>query len=169
MTVKKGRNSGGNGDDGDLWQTVTKSIRAYAPSPQQPSRPKKAERAPTPLPKMTPSAAKAAPEAKGFDRSTETKLKRGQLPLEGRLDLHGMTQAEAFGALHRFVTVAADQQKRTVLIITGKGERSEGVLKRMLPVWLEDPALKKHVLALSPAQPKDGGSGAFYLRLRKPR
>ena len=80
-----------------------------------------------------------------------------------------MTQAEAFGALHRFIHAAVAQEKRTVLVITGKGQRFEGVLKRMVPQWLEEPDLARHLVAITPAQPKDGGTGAFYLRLRKPQ
>jgi DNA-nicking Smr family endonuclease len=123
-----------------------------------------------PLPEMTPYAPAPSSAPKGFDRATETKLRRGKLALEARLDLHGMTQAEAFAALHRFIHDAVAEGKRTVLVITGKGGvTSGGVLKRMLPLWLEDPSLKKHLIALAPAHPKDGGAGAFYLRLRKAR
>lgn len=173
--MKKSRNSGNKGgDDRNLWNHVTRSVKSYSragtPTPKKSAPktalPKKA------VPDVVPSrhVAPAAPSLpKGFDRATETKLRRGQLALEGRLDLHGMTQREAFEALHRFIYSAVAQKKRTVLLITGKGLRSEGVLRRMLPLWLEDPELNKHLIALTPAQPKDGGSGAFYLRLRKQR
>jgi DNA-nicking Smr family endonuclease len=133
-------------------------IPAAAPA----ERPRRA----SPLP---PAAKAPALNTAGFDRATATKLKKGKMPLEGRIDLHGMTQSQARSALHRFVAAAVKSGKRTVLVITGKGRLSAqgGVLRRMLPLWLEDPALGKHVIALTPAAPKDGGSGAFYLRLRK--
>ncbi len=83
--------------------------------------------------------------------------------------MHGMTQAGAFRALQRFIFSAAAHEKRTLLVITGKGLRSEGILKRMFPLWLEEAELKKHILAVTPARPQDGGAGAFYLRLRKAR
>lgn len=101
----------------------------------------------------------------GFDAATETKLKKGKLPIEGRIDLHGMTQDEAYRALTRFVQSARRSGKRTLLVITGKGKVSTGgVLRRNVPLWLEG---NSAVLALTPAAPQDGGSGAFYLRLRK--
>lgn len=174
--MKKGGDSRGKGGDDDgVWRVVTRTVKAY-PAAGRPVR--KASPAPVKKPPTktsvtfrTPARPSACVEEmpRGFDRATETKLKRGQLPLEGRIDLHGMTQEAAFNALHRFLLRAIADEKRTVLVITGKGVRSEGVLKRMLPLWLEDIALKKHILALSPASPKDGGAGAFYIRLRKPK
>jgi DNA-nicking Smr family endonuclease len=168
--VKKGRNSGGIDAEGKkLWQKVASSVKAYSAPKNPPAAGlvKGARKSP-PLPETAPRSFFAAPEEpKGFDRSTEKKLQRGQLPLEGRLDMHGMMQDEAFRALRRFILTAVAQGKRTVLVITGKGRNSEGVLKRMLPFWLEDPDMKKHIIALTPARPKDGGGGAFYLRLRK--
>lgn len=105
----------------------------------------------------------------GFDRATETKLRKGQLDIEGRIDLHGMTQDEAYRALTRFVTRAYAQYKRTLLVITGKGRVSQGggILRRLLPLWVGEHDLKHCVLAVTPAASKDGGDGAFYLRLRK--
>ena len=159
----------------DLWNYVTRGIKAYKPSGQQIPATKPQIRKVTARIVSKPVPFSSAPLAshdergkgRGFDRATETKLRRGQLPLEGRLDLHGLTQAEAFKALHRFIQAAVAQEKRTVLVITGKGQRFEGVLRRMVPEWLEDPALARFIVAITPAHPKDGGTGAFYLRLRK--
>jgi DNA-nicking Smr family endonuclease len=172
--LKKGRNSGGKDEGGQgLWEHVIRSVKPYHPTrrplPPAASPQKAVKPAPTAKPPALRDSSPPAPKGKGFDRVTETKLRRGQLPLEGTLDLHGMTQAEAFGALQRFVLAAAAAKKRTVLVITGKGRLSEGVLKRMLPLWLEEPALARHLLAVTPAHIKDGGAGAFYLRLRKPK
>lgn len=165
--MKKGRTPGEKEEDGQqLWQAVTRGIKSYSPGKKQSAEPPPARRRKNVPQEAVPAPAPLKP-GKGFDRSTETKLKRGKLPLEGRLDLHGMTQAEAHAALHRFLLAAVAAEKRTVLVITGKGLKSEGVLKRMLPLWLEDRALEKYIVAVTPAAPKDGGSGAFYLRLRK--
>ena len=105
----------------------------------------------------------------GFDRATESKLRKGQLEIEGRIDLHGMTQDEAYRALARFIARAYGQHKRTLLVITGKGRVSQGggVLRRLLPLWVSEADMKIYVLACTPAAIKDGGDGAFYLRLRK--
>jgi len=151
--VKKGRNSGGGGvDDPEVWQIVARSVKAY---PGSGTLSRKGSSAPGK------AAAKKRPAPK-------TNPERGKSQPEGRLDLHGMTQEEAFNALHRFLRRAVAEEKKNVLVITGKGLREGGVLKRLLPLWLEDPALGKNIRALETAAPKDGGSGAFYIRLRKP-
>ncbi|MFH1157460.1 MAG: Smr/MutS family protein [Pseudomonadota bacterium] len=178
--MKKRRIPGSKEDEGseDLWHSVTRSVTPYSlhkngsPKTAAASVKKSSEKVPPPqkvlrrAPSFPPAAGKILP--RGFDRSTEMKLRRGQLPLEGRLDLHGLTQGEAFDRLFRFIKSAVAGRKRTVLIITGRGGlQSGGVLKRMLPLWLEDTELGKHVIALTQAAQKDGGAGAFYLRLRK--
>lgn len=103
------------------------------------------------------------------DDGTAQSLRRKKWPLEKTLDLHGMTQTAAHQALLRFVALADRQDKRTLLVITGKGSRlaGGGVLRRMLPMWLEEPPLRAKVLACTPARSEDGGDGAFYIRLRK--
>ena len=103
----------------------------------------------------------------GLDRATAERLKRGRYPIEARLDLHGMTQAEAHRALNGFVAGSRALGTPLVLVITGHGRISGGVLKAAVPRWLNEPELRRHVLAIAPAQPRDGGAGALYLLLRK--
>jgi DNA-nicking Smr family endonuclease len=78
-----------------------------------------------------------------------------------------MTQAEAHRALARFVSGSRALGRRCVLVITGHGRVSGGVLKAAVPRWLNEPDLRQHVLAITPAQLRDGGAGALYLLLRK--
>jgi DNA-nicking Smr family endonuclease len=106
----------------------------------------------------------------GIDRRQALRLKRGQLPIEARLDLHGMTQAEAHGALAAFVARNHAAGKRVLLIVTGKGTREgTGILRAAVPRWLAEPALRPLVLTTAPAVPRDGGGGALYLLLRRAR
>jgi DNA-nicking Smr family endonuclease len=106
----------------------------------------------------------------GLDRRQALRLRRGQLAIEARLDLHGMTQAEAHRALAGFVTRAQAAGKRVLLVITGKGTRDgTGVLRQAVPRWLAEPAVGARVLASAPAVPRDGGQGAIYLLLRRTR
>lgn len=103
----------------------------------------------------------------GLQQRTIRQLKRGDMPIEARLDLHGQTINEAGILLTQFIEQAQVEGCRCVIVIHGKGQRSaEGkpVLKTQVNHWLrESPA----VLAFSSAQPKHGGAGAVYVLLKK--
>ncbi len=89
------------------------------------------------------------------------------MAIEARLDLHGKTQDEAHRELSSFIARAQAQGKRLALVITGKGREGKGVLRESVPRWLNEPALRGRVLALTNAQPRDGGAGALYVLLRR--
>ncbi len=110
----------------------------------------------------------------GIDRSTADRFKKGRMPIEGRIDLHGMTQEVAHHALNSFIEAAWRNDKRCVLVITGKGSRADeygrtGLLRQRLPQWLSAPRLRPHILAVSQAQIGHGGAGAFYVLLKRRR
>ncbi len=111
-----------------------------------------------------------------MDRKAFQQLKRGKLKPEGKLDLHGLTLAQAHPALNRFILGAQAQGKRLVLVITGKGKDRDdggpipqklGVLRHQVPHWLQIPPLNNAVLQVAPAHIRHGGSGAYYVYLRK--
>lgn len=126
-----------------------------------------------------------APSQMQLDRRTDDRLRKGHIRPSARLDLHGMGQTEAHGALNHFINRAYRDNKRCVLVITGKGEprlsphnrtqtsdshwmdKQPGVLRRRVPEWLQTPPINAYVIKHHIAQPKDGGSGALYVYLRK--
>lgn len=108
-------------------------------------------------------------EISGIDRSSARRMQRGQMQIEGRLDLHGLSQEQAHKQLVSFISGAVQQNFRNVLIITGKGREGHGILRQQVPIWLKDGVLRKHVNAISYAQPQDGGTGALYIRLKRQR
>ena len=120
-----------------------------------------------------------AGRAPGLDRRTALRLRRGQIGIDGRIDLHGMTRRKAHAALAAFVASGRRHGRRCLLVITGKGGRPRGetgfegertgVLRREAPRWLAEPPLAGDVLAVAPARPADGGDGAFYVLLRRRR
>lgn len=125
---------------------------------------------PTPRAKALPELVENNPA--GLDMRSFERLRKGQLPIEARLDLHGKTHAQAFPVLKRFILKAAALEKRCVLIITGKGQRSERpetTLKIALPGWLNHPEIRPFIISFHIASPGDGGSGAYYLLLRRNR
>ena len=119
------------------------------------------------------------------DRRTAQKLRRGQLPIDARIDLHGDRQHRAQQRLTRFILASHSAGHRCVLVITGKGTRHRrqpdvamtgdvndpqpGVIRRRLLDWLSAPALRPLILAVKTARPGDGGRGAFYVLLRRNR
>ena len=173
------------GADAGLWDHVTRDVAPLQggrqsppkPPPKQAVTPAARKPAAKPQPATPPPAKRAElPELAsgspaGLDKRTAQRLKRGQLAIDGRIDLHGMTQAEAHGALTAYLERAQGSTRRCILVITGKGRVSEngGVLRTMAPRWLNAPANRARVLAITPAQPKDGGAGALYVLLRRKR
>ncbi len=132
-----------------------------ASPPPEPARPVVPTRPPT-------VASQPAPH--GIDRRTLQRLKRGLVRIDARLDLHGMTQEEAYRHLTLFLAHHQRQGARCILVITGVGERTTGgTLRRMTPRWLGEPVNATRVIAHSPAQKRHGGEGALYVLLRRLR
>jgi DNA-nicking Smr family endonuclease len=187
-----------------LWRLVTQSVTRLKeevsiqppppvvappdPPPDPPPAGAKAKSKKGRIPAAPPPPSPRKPEPKALvpgkvsdmDRSTADKLRRGRLEIEGRLDLHGMSAAQAQAAVERFIAASHHLGRRCVLIITGKGMRSraaapwlraeegeDGVLRSGLPRWLNEPALRPLVLAVTPAQPQHGGQGAVYVMLKR--
>lgn len=109
------------------------------------------------------------PHPHAFDRQTLRKLERERLPIEARIDLHGMTQAEAHNFLLSFLHQAHARGLRHVLIVTGKGSSfgSDGALRRAVPLWLSTGPFRAVVAGQDEAARRHGGSGALYVRLRR--
>jgi DNA-nicking Smr family endonuclease len=136
---------------------------------------------PRPLKAATPKAKpRKTPAAKstGLDGTTKEKLKRGELQPGARIDLHGMTEAAAHAALLSFLASAQARGVRLALVVTGVGNpRSDedaewmraphGVLKQMVPRWLNEKEFAALAVGTAPAHIRHGGDGALYVYLRK--
>jgi DNA-nicking Smr family endonuclease len=179
-----------------LWTTVTRAIKplqarplqdkppiaadeqggeAAAPSKtpskhQRPAaRPAKAA-APVPAPSVRHIA--SPPPLAPLGRRARSRVARGKQAIDARLDLHGLTQDEAHGALLRFLRAASARDARLVLVITGKGGRGDGgrgVLRRQVPQWLGLPEFRSLVIGFEDAHVAHGGEGALYVRVRRAR
>jgi DNA-nicking Smr family endonuclease len=165
-----------------LWRSAMRDAKPLK-HPQAPDKPTTAPPAAEPPPKpvrpkpAAPAPPRAAPpalvpgRAAGVDKRLAERLRRGQLSIEATLDLHGLTQEEAHRRLDGFLADAAQAGHRCVLVITGKGIwRSEaGVLREMVPRWLNEAPNRARVLAIAHAQPRHGGLGALYVLLKRHR
>ncbi|MCO6384179.1 Smr/MutS family protein [Oceanicola sp. 502str15] len=180
-------------EDEALWRKVVAKATPLTKSrPKADPMPKRVVHEPEPKPAFVPrpfsvgETAQPKPSATPkpnhtptMDRKAFNRMKRGKLKPEGRIDLHGMTLAEAHPRLVRFVHGASADGKRLVLVITGKGRTRPddegpipsrpGVLRRQVPDWLSRPPLSALVLEVTPASLRHGGDGAFYVYLRRAR
>jgi DNA-nicking Smr family endonuclease len=105
----------------------------------------------------------------GLDRRIVDRLRRGEYPVQGRLDLHGMIRADAKKAVEEFVLSSRRAGKRCVLVVHGKGLHSEAqipVLKEGVQEWLSRGRVAREVIAFTSARVQDGGAGAVYVLLR---
>ncbi|WP_425097795.1 Smr/MutS family protein [Tropicibacter sp. S64] len=188
-------------DELDLWQHVAKSADPLHKRPKPVERPEPTKPAfrqpevkPQPLPafdigEMTPphtqthyfpktTGQRLKAEPVRMDSKAFTRLKRGKLAPEARIDLHGMTLDQAHPALNRFIVTSHTRGMRLVLVITGKGAREDpydpmphrrGVLKRQVPMWMRQAPLSLMVLQVAEAHIRHGGAGAYYVYLRRER
>ncbi len=129
---------------------------------------------------------KPAPPVTGLDRRTAQRLTRGQVEIDGRIDLHGSSIEQARLMLLRFLEQSQLNGLRTVLVITGKGEspfsrhtlhgtghfhvpERAGRLRRLATEWFHEIEFRRLVSGFQPAHPKHGGGGAYYVRIRRIR
>jgi DNA-nicking Smr family endonuclease len=160
-----------------LWKGITRGIKPMSkrleaealldldePRPAQLSKPAARIVPPPPKPKR-----EAPPPLAPLGRRMKQRVARGRDAIDGRLDLHGFTQAEAHGALLHFLQGAQMRGAKLVIVITGKGSgRGEGgVLKRQVPLWLSLPEFRAVVVGFEDAHRTHGGDGALYVRLRR--
>jgi DNA-nicking Smr family endonuclease len=97
------------------------------------------------------------------------KLRKGLISIEGKLDLHGFKEGEAWQGLNDFLQVCFNQNKRCILLVHGKGkgygEKGDmGIIKSNVCTWLEG---SPFVLAYHTALGKHGGSGAVYVLIKR--
>jgi len=140
--------------------------------PPAAKRPAKSLLAPPAVPAAKPATRPATqPALAPLGRRLRKRVARGSQSIDGRLDLHGLTQAEAHDALARFLRAAQARGAGIVLVITGKGDAhgERGVLKRQVPMWLRLPELRGMIVGFEPAGIGHGGEGALYVRLRRAR
>ncbi len=161
--------------DGRRRSARPSSVKSVSPKPST-SKPS----IPTPMP--SPSKTRSPPgkvepdlsaDDRSFDRDLARALSRGKLLPDATLDLHGMTLAMAERAVGRFLERATHRDFRIVLIVTGKGLREEGGrlvggrIRAEFVGWLNRGDNRVRVRSVRPAHPHHGGSGAFYVLLRR--
>lgn len=165
-----GKKRGLSPDEAELWGRVSATVR--------PKTRRRAERTPAhneprdlsvPPATLRPPSDTTKPLGAPQNRAAEKRVRRGRLEIGATIDLHGHTQASAHAAVTRFLLAAAARGDRTLIVVTGLGRRGEGVLRRKLPDWLAEPGLRSLVSGYAPAHRNHGGTGAFYVFLKRKR
>ncbi len=159
-----------------LWSTAMQGVRKLAPTvattaPAQPFDPVPPD-PPNILSRPTPQPVISTPRMPGaVDGATIERLRRGQVMIEARIDLHGLDQKQAFESLMSFIDLSARKGRRALLVITGKGSAGQGggVLRRNVPIWLRSSSVATRILTIVPAHTRHGGEGALYVLLRRER
>ena len=184
-------------DEIDLWHRVTRNVvtrrspakpaalkepvvkarpDASKPSPMQEAARSRITGNPKPVKIQPPPP----PPLLEMDRRQRQRIARAPIMHDDMIDLHGMRQQRAFEVLGRFLRDAQARNARIVLIITGKGRsnaspssdwrpEAAGVLRRVVPLWLQSAAIRGQILGFEEAAIAHGGAGALYVRLRKGR
>jgi len=166
-------------DEAHLWGHVAATVRPL-PGRVLPVVKPAAVAPPTTPPvtgsKTPPSCAPAATRPKAprppeppesIEPGRRRRIERGHEPLEARIDLHGLTHDRARASLEAFLFRVWEEGCREALVITGKGTRGDGVLRRFTPEWLAQPPLRDIVAGISLAHRRHGGEGALYVALKR--
>jgi len=160
-----------------LWSMVAATVHPLPGRAVPPPTPGEAPQAASPAlkppvqrqepPPAAPRSTPAIRQAHAIEPRRKHRIARERDPIGAHIDLHGLGQDQARAALERFVREAWDEGLRTVVVITGKGLRGDGVLRRMTPEWLAAPHLREIVAGLSEAHRRHGGEGALYVALKR--
>jgi DNA-nicking Smr family endonuclease len=178
--------------DWHLWTEVARTVSPLRPPHAKPLL--SMADGPLPVPEAAPAKARGIPRmpmpsyqsdgrpgyqppGQVIEPRMRRRLGRGQIEIDGTIDLHGMRQAEAHAALSRFIHARSARGDRTLLVITGKGLKKvngdaativeRGVLRSMLPIWLAEADLAPLVAGWDISAQGHGGEGAYYVRLRR--
>ncbi len=183
-------------DERALWDSVARQTRRLAPAPASPPKPAPVPRPAPEMPDLDPLPAfrvgqtvdhrrdhdllpalgqQLARAPVQMDAKAHRRLTRGKLRPQARIDLHGMTMAEAHPALTGFILTEHALGTRLCLVITGKGRLRDieapmpvrhGALRHAVPQWLRLPPLAPLILQITTANIRHGGEGALYVYLR---
>ncbi len=170
--------------DLDLWRYVTRNVTPYRtqrhPAPDASGPDTGAEPAsiiaretefamPAPPPARRASQPLKLGAVAAMDKRTGQRFKRGEMSVDGRIDLHGLTLDQAHAALASFIRRSHARGDRCVIVVTGKGDKGGGRIRRETPEWLNRPDLRPLILAVTEARRQHGGAGALYVLLKRTR
>ncbi len=168
-------------DSGDaLWKRVTATVRPLGkkgPAPGARPLPRvRIRETPVEAPDVSSRRQTMPAETASLDGAWDRRVRTGRVDPERTIDLHGHTRDAAYALLADAIERAWRDDIRTLLVITGKSrpvqygdERPRGVIAANFAQWLDTPRLRPFIAATRRAHPRHGGSGAWYVIIRKKR
>ena len=99
-------------------------------------------------------------------KSSFNLLKKGKIRPDGIIDLHGYKLKTGKIKLQNYIFYAYEKNLRNILIITGKGHKNTGVLKKQAPTWLNEKEIKSYLVDFEIAPNHFGGEGALLVRIK---
>lgn len=163
-----------------VWQEFTRDIKPIKSSQRvtEPVAPKKVHVKPQPmqvdpdvnLRSLQRSEVRVIEGTDFMDKKSLRMLHRGEMKIDARIDLHGMTEAQAFSELFKFLHSSYQNSHKLVLVITGKGTaENPSILKYKLPHWLKHEKIAPLIIRFCQASRSHGGEGATYVMLKTRR
>lgn len=149
----------------EIWRRVSKTVTPRRAKSAKPEASRQDFAAMMRLPPETPLTARPRPQS--LDINQDKKVRRGRVDVETTIDLHDLTRDQAYPALISGLVRASNRNMRCALVITGKGVRLEGVLRRSLPGWLAADPIRPIIASYAQAHIRHGGSGAWYVFLKR--
>jgi len=151
-------------DERKVWNKVTKTVAPRRPKSSKPVPSREDFANMLRLPPTKVGTPRGLPQV--LERNQDKKTRRGRVVIDAKIDLHDMTQAQARPALHKAIIRASNRNHKCVLVITGKGIRGEGVLRRNFVNWIKAPHIRPLIATYAQAHVRHGGSGAWYVFLK---
>lgn len=151
-------------DEKLIWQKVTRTV---TPRRRGSAKPLPTTEDFAAMMRLPPDIApKARPRSQSLEVNRDKKVRRGRVTIDAKIDLHDLTQAQARPALIRAIMRTSNRNYKCVLVITGKGARLDGVLRRNFPDWIRAPEIRPLIANYAQAHIRHGGSGAWYVFLK---
>ncbi len=106
-------------------------------------------------------------DVKCIERNTLKKLSTGKFLIDISVDLHGYTVDDAYEIFYKTLSLALSKSFKTMLVITGKGDKDQYTIRNQLLHWVNIPQISSNIQYITHANQNDGGEGAFYFLLRR--
>lgn len=157
-------------EDRAIWNRVTRTV---TPSPRRAqkldhSTPTRLLDDKGPFMRVTPQPIYYKPKTHNIlEPSGDKRVRRGRVQIDCRIDLHDMTRDQARPALFNLVRTAYGRDEKCLLVITGKGLRLNGILRQNFPAWINSDEIRPLIASYAQAHIRHGGTGAWYVFLKR--